>query len=81
MFMQSKIVKTVHKWHASTINLKRNVYQRAIHIIFKVRIFSTIGFRQFYRFQLSTDKTKIGPMPIIGQSLNFTQGFFRVNAP
>jgi hypothetical protein len=33
MLLQPKIVKTVHKWHASRINkhivLKRNVYERA----------------------------------------------------
>jgi hypothetical protein len=28
------------------LHLKRNVYQRAIYIILKVRIFSTIGFTQ-----------------------------------
>jgi hypothetical protein len=52
MLLQPKIVKTVNKWHASSINLtycvrtQRDVYQRAMHIIFEVRIFSTIGFRQ-----------------------------------
>ena len=47
MLLQPKIVKTVNKWHALIhIVLKPNVYQSAMHIIFKMRIFSTIGFRQ-----------------------------------
>jgi hypothetical protein len=51
MLLQPKIVKTVNKWHASRVNLTycvrtQRVYQRAMHIIFKVRILSTVGFRQ-----------------------------------
>ena len=44
MLLQPKIVNTINKWHASRINL--TYYQRALHIIFKVHIFSTTGFRQ-----------------------------------
>jgi hypothetical protein len=48
-----------------------------MHIIFEVRIFSTIGFRQseiliiLPIFRLSTDTAKIGPIPIIGQMIIF----------
>ena len=43
MLLQPKIVKTVNKGHASHINLtyciKRNVYRRAMDIIFNAYIF------------------------------------------
>jgi hypothetical protein len=48
MLLQPKFVKTIHKWHASHINLtyhvKMQCYQCVMYIIFKVHIFSTISF-------------------------------------
>ena len=42
------------------VGLKRNMYQRAMCIIFKVRIFATIGFTQ-------SEKQIILPIPIVYQ--------------
>jgi hypothetical protein len=51
MSLQPKIVRTVNKWHAARINFTycvktQRISTRNMHIIFKMRIFSTIGFRQ-----------------------------------
>ena len=53
MFLQPKFVKTVRKWHASSINLTHCVKTQRVgmrdvpHIIYiQVRTFSTIGFTQ-----------------------------------